>query len=438
MTPQAVPPLPSIRARLTRLLVGLAVAWVLVVAAAVWLVVQEEVDELMDDSLQAAAAVLAGVIEAVPAGEPIRSVPSDDARFVWQVVGAREQVLQRAPQAPVKALLLPLRSGFADAAPGWRVHGLPLSNGRMLYVAQSRTERDEARLESAASAMGAALLVFLVSAWWLGDRVRRELQPLEALRQALAGFEPLQAAQRLPAPTRSELAPVHQAIEDLGRRLAHRLAGERAFSAHAAHALRTPLAGIDAQLAVAWRESAPAQQERLLRLRAATAHLARVVAALLTLFRSGSELRREPVDMARLVERLAVAGLDLRVRGTLLDSADPDLLAAVLLNLFDNSLRHGARQVQITVSPQALHVQDDGPGVDATQRARLRARLQLPGAMLDEVSQQGALAGDGGPSGSGLGLGLVLAERVARAHGGSLSLPETEQGFAVVLDWSTP
>ncbi|MBK9362956.1 MAG: hypothetical protein IPM99_18555 [Rubrivivax sp.] len=60
---------------------------------------------------------------------------------------------------------------------------------------------------------------------------------------------------------------MHDAIEALGERLARRVANERAFGAHSAHALRTPLAGIDLQLAVAEREAPPALQPRLARAR---------------------------------------------------------------------------------------------------------------------------------------------------------------------------
>ena len=53
-----------------------------------------------------------------------------------------------------------------------------------------------------------------------------------------------------------------------------------------------------------------------------------------------------PLDLATLVARLPVAGLALRVLTSDLPgvpmNADPDLLTAALLNLFDNAARHGA------------------------------------------------------------------------------------------------
>ena len=67
----------------------------------------------------------------------------------------------------------------------------------------------------------------------------------------------------LPRPLRQELVPMVNAISGLGDRLASHVAHERAFAAHAAHALRTPLAGMDAQLAVAIRQCDPAVRGRL-------------------------------------------------------------------------------------------------------------------------------------------------------------------------------
>src|SRR5690606_39299316 len=99
---------------------------------------------------------------------------------------------------------------------------------------------------------------------------------------------------------RRELEPVHAAIETLASRLSARIANERAFAAHAAHSLRTPLAGIDAQLAVALRECPPGMRDRLQRIRGATTRLQGIVAALLGLFRARGALQRERPEGRRV------------------------------------------------------------------------------------------------------------------------------------------
>jgi len=416
---------PSIRRRLSRTLLGLALGWGLVVSAVVWLTVRHEVDELLDDTLQASSRVLIDVLAVsgdalasgvgASAGALLPDAAHDDERFGWQIVGPGPKVLLRSAAAPAQAWVADLAPGYADVE-RWRVYGVPLAGStRVLYVAQTRRERHEALLEVSLSAVAASLLVGLLTAVWLRTRVVRELAPLTDLSQALAHFEPLRAGAELGPPQREELVAIHDAIAALGHRLARRVASERAFSAHAAHALRTPLAGIDAQLAVAWRESPPPLRPRLQRVRSAAARLSRVVAALLALFRSGADVQRQRLDLAELLARMPVDGLAVQVQAPAWLDADPDLLAAVLLNLLDNAQRHGAQRVEVRVQGRSVHLVDDGAGCTSARRAEVLAALQRQD--------------DTGP----LGLGLRLADLVARAHGGVLLLPEVDAGFAVEL-----
>lgn len=416
-------PAPSIGARLAHALLSWSLAWGLAVGLAVWLAAAHEVDELLDDALQSSAELMAEIVRARGEGAPALVVQGQALeRFAWQVVGADGAVLLRSPRAPDQPWHRSAQVGF-DNLPHWRVFGQVLGgDGRMLYAAQSRGERDEARAEVALGAALAALAVGLLGHLWLRLRVRRELEPLQRLSQRLAAWEPDgggSAAEQLGPAERSELQPVHAALEALTLRLAARMANEQAFSAHAAHALRTPLAGIDAQLAVALRECPPELRERLLRVRGAATRLQAVVVALLGLFRSGEGAGRavtQPVDLPALVARLPVPGLAVQVqaRGPL--QADPDLLAAALMNLLDNAQRHGARSVQLRVTaPATLRIDDDGPGVAADRLTQLRQAIA-------SARYTGAT-----------GLGLMLADRVARAHGGRLLLPDTARGFAVEL-----
>ena len=72
-----------------------------------------------------------------------------------------------------------------------------------------------------------------------------------------------------------------------------------------------------------------------------------------------------------------------------------------------------------TPSAHTLRLVDDGPGVTPERREALQAALD-------------AQAYDGVP-----GLGLMLADLVARAHGGRLRLPAPagDKGFAVELSF---
>ena len=420
--------LPSIRTRLANALAVWAVVWSLAVGAAVWLAAAREVDELLDDGLQSSAELIAAIavnVDHLPtpeaSGAALPAAGGATERFAWQVVARDGTVTLRSSRAPATPWLATPTAGFSDTA-GWRLFGLALAaDGRMLYAAQTRDERQEARADAALGAVLAALAVGLLGHLWLRSHVRRELEPLQTLSDRLQRLDIDAAAEsgdrRLGRAQRRELQPVHQALDALIERLALRMATERAFSAHAAHALRTPLAGIDAQLAVALRECPPALAVRLQRVRDGAARLQGVVTALLGLFRTGSPPARKPVDVARLLARLPVAGLQVQVDDPAAVVADADLLAAALANLLDNALRHGAHRVTVhSTASGSLRLDDDGPGVTTPRRRQLQAALD--GQAYDGVT----------------GLGLMLADRVARAHGGRLRLPAVDQGFAVELD----
>lgn len=410
--------LPSIRRRLADALLWWSLAWSVAVAAAVWLAARHEVDELLDDTLRASAEVLGAMLSGTAAVPPPAAQAS--GRFAWQVVDAGGGVTARSAQAPAQPMHGTPSAGFSDTA-GWRVFGTPLGeDGRILYVAQTRAERVEAHTEVVLGAVTSALAIGLLGHLWLRARVRRELEPLQRLSSRLAAHDPAADPPRdgggLGAAEREELQPVHAAIDALAQRLAQRIADERAFAGHAAHALRTPLAGIDAQLAVAMRETPPELQPRLRRARDAAARLQAVVAALLGLFRSGAAPRRERVALGALIARIPLEGLAVQVDPAATLDADPDLLTAALINLLDNSRRHGATHVEVGVSlPATLWLRDDGSGIEPSRLAALQAAIDA-----QDYEER-------------TGLGLMLADRVARAHGGALGLPQVARGFAVEL-----
>lgn len=427
--------LPSIRQRLVRVLAGVSLAWAVAVSAVVWFTVHHALDEVLDNALRESAEVMYGVLSGqagvLSLGHAASlPAPPHAEHLVWQIVDARGSVLLRSHQAPDAGFGPPQRVGLWSAAGDWRVCGLALPAGgdtpaRTLFVAQRLDERHGALWGASALTACAALAVGLLCAAWLRRLAREELQPLVALSRAVEGFDPQQGGQNLAQVTRAELVPMRAAILSLAQRLALHVANERAVAAHAAHALRTPLAGLVVQLATAQRQAPPAIQPALQLARLSADRLTRVVGALLTLFRSGAELQWQPVDLAALLANLPVDGLQLRLQpaGPLPLRGDPDLLAAALANLLDNAARHGARTLHVQVlasgDGQRIVLADDGPGV-APQRL---AELQTALAAQDYASA--------------LGLGLMLADLVARAHGGQLRLPPAARGFTAEM-WLGP
>lgn len=416
--------LPSLQRELIRTLTLVSLGWMLALFLTLTWGVRHEVDDLMDDTLREAGEVIYGLVALRPnlpdeaLGELLPAPPHVE-RVVWQILEADGSLVRRSHGAPRPPLLPAFHAGLSDGSGGWRVYGMRLlDRNRILYVAQHGAERFESRYESVVFVGLSAMAVSVVFAVLLRRRVAAALHPLRGLAAQIEHYDPLRPDTQLPEATRAEFAVVRASITALGERLARKVQQEQAFAAHAAHALRTPLAGMDAQLALALREVDESARPRLQRTRAAVDRLKRVVTSLLALFRSGHELALQPLTLADLTRQLPVEDLSLHLEGGPPLRADPDLISAALANLLDNAVRHGATDVWLSTrregQVQCLCVRDNGPGVDEGRRADLQAGL-------DDTSER-----------AGSGLGLRLVDLIARAHAGSLTL-EPGPGFAVSL-----
>jgi signal transduction histidine kinase len=135
--------------------------------------------------------------------------------------------------------------------------------------------------------------------------------------------------------------------------------------------------------------------------------------------------------LERFAERLQEAGMKLSC-----DPADPawrvvvkaDRAAVehVLFNLVDNAAKYatGTKEVEITPEPGrdrfSILVTDHGPGINAAERKRVFRAFHKSAAAAAE-------------SRPGVGLGLALSRRLARAGGGDLLLRDCGAGTCFVL-----
>jgi signal transduction histidine kinase len=432
----ARPPLrvPSIERRVLRSAVITILSGALLGAATTAFVVSQMVRHLMESALEEAAQVLVVIAEhdqdfhaltrdlVLPAG-PHRET------LVWQLRSSDGALVARSHDAPNEPWAAPLAEGHLQ------VTGLALftvaGRGHWLQVAQPLGHLRRAQRIAALLAGGAAILLGLAAAGIVAWRIRVELRPLGRLAADVESINPGPVASELPRSTRLELEPVYAALEQLLRRLAEKLRTEQAFAAQAAHSLRTPLAGLTAQLEVAKICAAADLQGRLDQALAAARRLNGVVGGLLALGRAASPLAWRPFD-ARELGKVALGGR-LEADVSRLDQApelhgDLDLIAAAVANLVDNAARHGASRVSVTASMdgpvQQLRVVDNGPAVPPERLQALRDALL-------SFERTGEMAGS-------LGLGLTLAATVARAHRGRVDLDcrgSDAPGFCVQLSW---
>jgi signal transduction histidine kinase len=345
-------------------------------------------------------------------------VPAHHEKLIWQWIDAQGQVQGRSHQAPPEPLRPLGETGVTNAASQWRVFGLVLPHNQgVVLVADRLAERWSTRLQAGLAAVGVTLVMGIGLVVWLRRRMDQELGGLYRFSQQVVAYDPLNNRDALQHPVWVELMPIRDAVLALGKRLSARVARERAFSAHAAHALRTPLAGVDAQLAVALKECPPHLQPRLQRSRQAAGRLRQVVSSLLSLFRRSEQMEWAPVDMAEVLGRTEVPGVRIETLGQTLVDGDAEWLSVAFINLLDNVVRHGGTAVWVRVHLdtqfQLIAMEDNGPGIPAE-------RMQALNQALASQNYEGHM-----------GLGLMLADWVARAHGGTVRLHPCQTGTRV-------
>jgi signal transduction histidine kinase len=202
-----------------------------------------------------------------------------------------------------------------------------------------------------------------------------------------------------------------------------------------AHELRSPLAGIIGTLITLRQRkqqlSEPEREELLGLAITQAARLGRLIDQLLravapTATVPGSVPLVDAVELARDAARLATLAypaqpvtLAIEVVGALPVRADADTIHAVLANLLDNAARHTPARTPVWVEAArrgrlaVLAVEDAGPGIPRGLRRRIFAPFEQ-------------LQRDGQPAG-GVGLGLYIARRLARAQSGELVVVDPQR-----------
>lgn len=279
---------------------------------------------------------------------------------------------------------------------------------------------------------GAAVIVWVA--------VSLALRPLNRLGEAIARRNP-EDLEPIQETVPSEVEGLVETINSFMIRLQSSLEALRHFTGNASHQLRTPLAVVRTQLALAARSNDPiVSREAIEHADAAIARAERVLAQLLTMSRldatASSISKLEQVDLVHLardvtgeyVPAAAEAGIDLGFEGEgeAFIRAEPLLIAELLKNLISNALLYAGQGAEVTTRVirterfVRLEVEDNGPGI--------------PQDKIDTVMRRFDRADRADDRGTGLGLPIV--EEIATVHGGSISLCSglNQRGLIVKID----
>jgi signal transduction histidine kinase len=300
-----------------------------------------------------------------------------------------------------------------------------------VMVASPIPEVDDAIQSLAVLVIIAGLLgmtVAVVGTVWLSIREARPLKELtEDVRMTAAtGFQLAVPRSREGSLEARELREAFATLVEKEREVITR---ERAFFADSSHVLRTPLAVLQGD--IEQLEQGVYGKERLevvAQARHSLGTMSRAVNGLLLLAREhevapGSTW--EVVELGPLLERLvsearvAAPGLTLsaRVPASVVEVAgDPHQLNDLFASLIENACHYtpAGGSVEVTLATgdaedAIVEVRDTGIGLSEADAAHLAERFY-----------RGAAARRMFPGGSGLG--LAIAERIARLHGGELTL----------------
>ena len=290
-------------------------------------------------------------------------------------------------------------------------------------------------LAGASSILAAALLI--------RTSVRRGLGPLAQLSARIEGLdeggleEPVVLAD---AP--GELTPIVAALEGSRVRLARSFAREQRFTDDVAHELRTPLAGLRANLEVALRRERSAEELRELATQdlASTLDLQQIVDSLLLLRRSRAlQVEAVAVDLQGAIEEafdertdeLAERELEVQIRGGELGgtaiSGDAALVRRLASNLASNAAAHSTRGSTIHA---VLTSSDDS--------VRLRVENQAEGLTAETAVHafEAFWRAEAARSVGGVhhGLGLAIVRTCAEAMGGQVEATSDDGWFRVDVE----
>lgn len=376
-----------------------------------------------------------------PQGRTLYVVEAPDGRLL---AGSERLLAQAGPADPGRNPVF--HDDTLDGRPvrivTYRTSGRD-GSGRVV-VAETLEARRAAARQALEAAMGTNLAIVIAVLLVVTGGVRLALRPLHALGRQVSrhDIDTLRPLRTDAVPL--EVRPLVDGFDLLIERLRASTQAQQAFLNTSAHQLRTPLAGLQAQLdLLAGEASVTDQAERLDRIRASVQRLTRLTHQMLALARTDARTQAEPRltpgDAARPMAQVDLVDLLQELVGQQLDAAlarqidlgletepvqiegERWMLREMVSNLIDNALQHTPphRAVTLRCSPgptpavrAVIEVEDEGPGIPPSQRERVFERF----VRLDETT------------GSGSGLGLAIVREVAEAHGARVSILDRADG----------
>ena len=246
--------------------------------------------------------------------------------------------------------------------------------------------------------------------------LRNQLRPITRLARAAEAFGRGRHEAYRPAGA-IEVRAAGSAFLDMRARIERQIEQRTLMLSGVSHDLRTPLTRLKLGLSMLEDDEVDLMQRDV-------ADMERLLDEFLAFARGAQEGEPAPVDPIALVRSIVADCQRAKINATLVQATGEGKVALreggvrrAVENLINNAVRYGTKaEVLVTLTDKTLRirVEDDGPGIPETQREE----ALKPFARLDPARNQ--------DKGSGVGLGLAITADIARAHGGTLRLGESE------------
>lgn len=395
--------------------------------------IEEEADELFRDLANFRGAP---INPRQPLGAKFLPVSLHDRYIVLK--GPEGQLLYGTPELQ-GAELTGLEGGFATVPFGdkkLRVGAFEQSPYRLQLGADLQPLQDlrATIVRGLAAAAPLAALVVFGGGFLLG---KVAVRPISDLTRAAERISVQRLEDRLPEPaSRDEIYRLSQVLNDAFDRLKNAYEAATRFSADASHQLKTPLAvlrlGLDE---FSERDDLDdSQRETVARLRQQTRRLTTLINDLLLLAQADAgrlQLEPERLDLAALL-RAALDDLETLVDGRavrveaqvsepLFVEVDRRRLRMALQVLVENAAKYtpAGGRIQLVASVEAetvvLRVGNSGKSIAVEDRESVFERFRRGAAVGENVR--------------GFGLGLSMARTLLAAHGGSIRIAATKDGW---------
>jgi heavy metal sensor kinase len=350
----------------------------------------------------------------------------------------------RASQSATQALALMETDLMTIGPHGDRVVSMPVLTRRGTFVValSQSTERRDATLQRVREAMyigvPMALLLAMAGGFLLAAA---SLRPVEVMRVTAERIGARTLHERLPVSRPpDELSRLSQTLNALLDRVEDAFEQRRRFTADASHELRTPVSIVigESELALATERSPHEYRAALGVIYGEARRLALIVEDLFLLAR-GDAAEQSLVPTALYVEEMVGDCID--AMGTIARAkqitlcfspesevpytGDDAMLRRLMMNLLDNAIKYTpvggtvtAEAVPQTGGGAVIRVSDTGIGVAPEHQSHIFERFYR----VQHTTPRTGLA-----DATGAGLGLPIASWIAKAHGGSLALAESNE-----------